>query len=92
MLTAGIVKSATLGMGGALHAPSVATALSLVADLSSKHFRMILRNILEKQQAASFKQQALDMKEIIGYKNCIALGTVALFKTSTVHNKGERNI
>ena len=59
---------------------------------SFKHFRMILRNILKKQQAASFKHQAVDMKEIIGYKNCIALGTVALFKTSTVHNKGERNI
>jgi len=36
---------------------------------------MILRNILKKQQAAStklqaasFKQQVFDMKEIIGYK------------------------
>ena len=69
-------QGATLGMGGALHAPSVATALSLVADLSSKHFRMILRHILKKQQAASFKRQAVDMKEIIGYK---------------IVNKGETN-
>jgi hypothetical protein len=37
---------------------------------SRKHFRMILRNILKstKLQATSFKQQAFDMKEIIGYK------------------------
>ena len=76
VLTAGIVKSATLGMGGALHAPSVATALSLVAATSFKQFRMILRNILKKLQAPSFKQQAIDMKEIIGYK---------------IVNKGETN-
>jgi len=38
---------------------------------------MILRNILKKQQAPSFKRQAVDMKEIIGYK---------------ILNKGERNI
>ena len=64
-------------MGGALHAPSVATALSLVAATSFKHFRMILRNILKKQQAASVKLQAVDMKENIGYK---------------ILNKGEINI
>jgi len=29
---------------------------------------MILRNILKKLQAASFKHQAVDMKENIGYK------------------------
>jgi len=38
---------------------------------------MILRNILKKQQATSTKLQAVDMKEIIGYK---------------IGNKGERNI
>ena len=36
---------------------------------SFKHFRMILRNILKKQQAASVKLQAVDMKENVGYKN-----------------------
>ena len=36
---------------------------------SIKHFRMILRNILKKQQAASVKLQAVDMKENVGYKN-----------------------
>ena len=33
----------------------------------------------------------LDMLDYVGYSFVIALGTVALFKTSTVHNKeGER--
>ena len=50
-----------------------------------------------KLQAASFKRQAssvkLDMLDNIGYSFVIALGTVALFKTSTVHNKeGERHM
>ena len=52
VLTAGIVKSACFKQQAT----------------SRKHFRMILRNILKKQQAASIKQQAFDMKEIIGYK------------------------
>ena len=34
----------------------------------------------------------LDMLDYVGYSFVIALGTVALFKTSTVHNKeGERH-
>ena len=49
-----------------------------------------------RQQAASDKRQApsikLDSRENVGYSFVIALGTVALFKTSTVHNKeGERH-
>ena len=44
----------------------------------------------DKQQAPSIK---LDSRENVGYSFVIALGTVALFKTSTVHNKeGERHM
>jgi hypothetical protein len=70
LATAGAILVALLLLGGRRKAPRSGRQAT-----SFKHFRMILRNILKKQQAAStklqassFKQQAFDMKEIIGYK------------------------